>query len=964
MEITKVITKYGKDFGVIISDDETEYPIILKSLYIPMILDELLNSGWELYDLPYDLRKGDITFENLPRIDFAAANISQDDEQMMLDQAVGLYKEIDLKAKMAKKPAQYLKFRPGISKIRTRDELLKFLETVSANKLDIDDPMTYMPLNALVADEALFTAEEFFAKENYKYIKAIEERRHLTLKSYGRLVKSLLQLGLKKDFNSIDLVNDYFSWGICGLKSRFFTRSMEDSMCLIGTRVTSLNEEDMLYIKEYHLTYMNTSGHVYYPANVSREASQVELIDSLKELRKREINKLGFEYVTPIKVSTRSSTKITMLVGENVTVQFDDNQLFIQSDIGQVDTYSLRINSLYSPKDTLPGKFFNIYDKSIAAQMFEDAFIRSQASLLIDRITVKVDVSSYQALQLAGAGKVGSIIRMFYNPGFGKESMGDIVGTKDFSGERMSMTDMGIRLAESLGTYLRGEMSSDHPLFEEMEDIVYNTKEGIFNIDGVADGDSLDHMESIDKIVEQLIVVHKYLDVPLNTMMTQIQSLIEDDKYIEFRGNDMALRINLQKRDNKLKGFVADVNLYKMDAAKEARVVQYVQEVYRELGGKANRKPRHVAAKILSFYKDGNGSKKIWDMVKSLFIQEIENNVKWNEQDAIKESIEKLTANGLFNICIRGELTFPKSISGRTLNIEAKTVEAIRSYMDDRFDSTIALAETAVTREGKFFRYTVNATITPEFVIPNANFVIPEKPFLPAWLNPSDFGANVMDAWTKKGFIKPGFRGYARNYKSLAVIDIPTFRDPEDIPMSVPAYYKYMLEFRDAYPNDREFIVFDHYLYQVYPKLKDDEDLLEEYGEKLVESVNGVHPWSLGDVVNLNREVLFARNPEVKNMFDTTPELGEGRERIAKFYSYSAEDFFHLQNIDNMHIVPDFGDSERALAVKGNKVYFKGDVYNVSELDSLDQEKYAILHLRGRKYLLEDIAGTLWEFEV
>lgn len=968
MNIKSLIKKHGELFGVMIEDNGEDYPILLRALHVPMFFDELQRSGWELHSLPFGFKKGDMSFETLPSITHIEAGIDSEKEQFLMDTTIGMYKEVDLKAKMVKQPATYLQFKESTRAVKTRDELLRFLDTNREGELDIDVPLTYMPLNSFVAVEALFSPEEYFSEENSMYRKLIEDRRSLSLKSFIRLAKSLVKMGLPETYSAKDLIDFYFSWGICGINVKPFDKKVEDRNVLLGAPIHSLREEEIPYIMEGTLTYMSTAGEVYRPATCQGPGYKPGMSELEMETKRRELNTYGYEYVAPILLKAIASNQITTYMSDNMTIQYDENQILFSIDGRVITTHTLRATSPEDPAKKLSPRFYNIIDPDKQNEMFVNSYLNAVARELINRTITYVNVSSYKAILASGGGRASAFSKILNNPDFGKDAAESLLGEDDeMSGTRMSNDELMRQLTGNIHNFLRGDIDKTHKLHDDLESMVSSIMEGHINIDSTFAGGKMDQLASMGDVVETLKIAYKYLGISLEDISKAVMDVTKDTKFFDLKGKDKSVRINLFSRDAKKNGYIADFNEYKVAAAKEAMWYHYVQEVYRELGPKGNPRPKHIAVRMLGFYRgsDDRQSYNVWKYVTDLFEHEIENHVVWRDQQKMRELLPRLVPQAIFEAALKGEINFPKPISGRKLMLDTSTLEAVRQCMTEQYDSTIAIAETAISRDGKFYRCCVNATIMDEYVIPNKGITISEKPFSPMWIDLRNISFDKKKEWIEKSYIPDyKFTGYQPFYRQFAATHIPNNMKVTSVPETVPSYVQWADEFKEEYPKNEELIAPRHYVYSVYPGLLDDEYEMEVEGGRRLPAPVAKHLWGIDPVTSISREDMFKRFPELRSYFEIIESLPPAKEGVRKFGAYSLEDFFHLSNFEAMNMAPNFGKAERPIAVRNNIIYFRDFHMDYSEIETLDSQRYAVKHLCGRKYIFEDINGKLWEVVV
>lgn len=117
-----------------------------------------------------------------------------------------------------------VELRQSENKIKTREELIKYLINYNKairNNLAIED---CLPLNSFVSQDALFTLEEIQTDSQVSYyMDIVAKRRELrSYEAYKKLIRFLQDEGvLGENYTADDVKRAYLSWGVCGVKSMF-----------------------------------------------------------------------------------------------------------------------------------------------------------------------------------------------------------------------------------------------------------------------------------------------------------------------------------------------------------------------------------------------------------------------------------------------------------------------------------------------------------------------------------------------------------------------------------------------------------------------------------------------------------------------------------------------------------------------------------------------------------------------
>jgi hypothetical protein len=950
MEIKSTIIKNGKIYGMFIADGSETYPIRVESLHTPMILDTLLDQGWELHALPYELRKGASKLEDLPSIPYHEAGITEAQEQEMIDMMSHRYKDVDLKAKLVKSPINYIQFNKGTNQIKTREALVKFLNETVSTDVDLNVPTAWMPLNSFVEKLALFTPEEYFHPENADVRELIERRRMLSFKNFERLVRFMVATGMEENYSPKDLVDRYFAWGICGIKFDAYERKNDRSNIILGAPVRhSLSETEMPYVRMRHLTFIDTAGKIFKNANTQTGQWSPVMREAGLEGKRKEAFNAGFNYVSPVYVESVIDETVTAIHGDTLTVEYTDERLLLTHNGLSMSSFTLRVRRLDNPFKFLPSRFWNISSQENKRALFEEFYMNALCRELSDKTTVHADVSSYKALQTTGSGPRSVFTYMLEkNDQF-----------KDIMKEANDDPDLFILRVEE---YMKGTLNPNLSYFGDVESFVQDVLDGATNIDNTAEGQEADNMGGYETIYQAIYVAHKYLEVPLDDIYQQIKSLHPDTPYIDFVGPEKAVRLEISKRDAKLKGYIADMKNYRREQARDAKEWHWVSSVYRELGPVSPDR-KHAAVDVLTFYREKK-TEAIENYILNIVNETIANNVPYAEQGQYKDFLYIIVANALFEAGLKGTITFPPALGGQVIQIDDATKTAIASYFDKEFESTVGISETTVGGDGKFNRYFINAVVMPEYVLPNKGFTLKEYPFIPMWLNTAGMD-DFRRAWFEKGLIpRQDYYGMSNYYKDKALLR--GRHDWNNDRTSLYWYYKNSEEFRTEFPTDKEFISPPHMIEALYPVILDydvEERAIEARHDQ--SKLGVVHKFTIGEIVELTRESVLERFPELMNYFEAQPKLMESKQGFHRFEGYEAEDFYFLKSLDKLPTSPDFSGKHKLLAVLSKTEACLDEVnsedFKYTEVVDMSPETHAVVNVRGRKYLMEDIKGILWE---
>lgn len=953
MNIVQTVIKNGQIYALAIEDTGEDFYIRLESLHTPTILDSLLASGWELHGLPYDIRMGATTLDHLPSVKYEDAGISEAMEQEMMDMMWQRYKEVDLKAKLVKTPVNYIQFSNSTNQIKTREELVKFLTNTVGTDVDLDIPTAYLPLNSFVSQAALFTPDEYFSDENAEIRNLIEQRRTLSFKNFNRLVDFMIAAtGLEETYTAKDLVDKYFSWGLCGVKFDAYDRRKSMTNMILGAPLRhSADAEEMPHVRMRVLSYVTASGDIHRDVNTSSQnwkpaVSQLNL-DSIR----REAFEAGYEYVSPLFLESVAEEEVTSITGKGLVVEYTDTRLAITHNDYTHTLPTIRVRRLDNVFKYLPAHLWNVKSEEGRKEVYDEFFMHALCRELLSKTTVRTSLSSYKALQTVGAGPMSAFKYMIGRNDHLRDFMKE---TRDGEGALI------VRIEE----YLKGNMPSGLAYAQDVENLVEGIFDGSVNVDAVGDGQSADNMTGYDSIYQVIYVAYKLLGVDLETVYKVLSEVTPDTKYLDFKGADRSIRLKISRRDSKLIGFTADRNRYRQEQASQAKEWHWVSEVYRELGSEGAK--HHVAVKLLTFYRDKK-SAAVENYILDIINTAIADNVPYKDQASFKDFIYVITANALYEAGLKGTITLPPALGGNTINLGDQVRDNIASHFDVEYESTLGISETTIDPEGTFYRYCVNAIVMPKFVMPNKNFKIVELPFLPFWLNTAGRDADMNYFWSQGLIPTPDYRGMSNYYRNKAVLRGRS--DWTDDKTSLIWYFTEAEHFKQYYPTDKELVAAPHPVDAAYPALLEkDIDDLELDPRKDPAKVGKPHLWKLGTRDIITKESMLAKHQELRDLFDDSIKLPEPKTGFSRFEGLDSEDFYFLRSLDQLPAVPNFQSKVPLLAVYSKTTAClandaKQDI-TLSDVESLNEEAYAVTHIRGRKYLLGDIRGNLWEANV
>lgn len=984
MEITKVYTENGNVRFVQINDEGLEYPIPVECLHKPLILDGLLDSGWELFSLPYNLQKGDTTFDSLPKVEKGFNEFSIDEQQDMMDMNNNLYTEVELRAKITDRaPIAYFTFRRSGNIIKTREEFLEFLMELDSGRISNKDYRAYLPLNSFVAEEALFTIPEYFDTENRYFKNVIEQQRKLSIPQFQALTDYLVdQKLLVEDYTPKALVDAYMEWGIPGMKGRFLDKRIFDNQYILGTSAR-YDIAEAPYVYDRDIALIDHNGKIEYPKG--KEHYTVDLNHNLRQslvqdLASRSLNvKGGARVVAPINIKQRIPNEVTRFEGE-YTATFNESYILIE------DQYSMReiipmfkISIDGSLEGQLSGdKLDFLHNVKTSDAVTMKKYLSALVTEVSRRKTVPTTASTRNALRCVSVSPSAGIryllnhseaedLLLYDDPRAGKESMVDrqeaIVSARSYIYGKTDAESMPPQVREIVDMYLAGTL----------------------NVDAIATGHEADANSNTDHILKVFLAAYNFLGLSYEDLYNKVAEIDIDTEEFKLEGNGFILSTPLSRRDNTLLAYRADIRDLTIKQATESASLHYVTTAFREIGvnDREGGKQRHVAVETLTFNKFSSKARKVYSMLLSFLSDEISMQVPASQLNMQLQMLDVYAARAVFQFHLEGRFVLPKSMGGKELRHDWIKSE-ISSLIQTRFESIIGLTEEMVKADGKFQAMIVNASLIDDLVIPHKNNTIVERALWYYWtpVAPQDPLRNTL---FEKGHIpRPDWEGASRMYQwvepdasdyssRLAILGYgPTKLAMLNNPVSMGAYMAHCKDWKDNFNSANKPASPPPYRYVVMPHIYAEE--LEAYYSKVESTPNEngeTLKWEVGPKREITHEIILEEFPRYKEFYNPAIENEEALNRVPaeRFKGLSATDIYFLGSKEKV---------EKALDFPGDRLhYYYGDTkfkylnasgtlstLSLEELPMLVDKGYAVTNIYGRKYLFRDLRGDVYSVEL
>ena len=224
MKITNKIVHNNEVVGYLIGDSAFPMPLPTRALYTSLYMRDLIDAGYKFYDYAGKICDANGSFiVDLPPVDLSTI---EDDEwqagmgfaaDALTDAEASRYYSFDSNV-------ESVQFKEGNYEIHTRDELIRYLDSVKAEYKEFGYVLDNRPLNYFVAPEARFTIDEIVAGGLVAtYIEAINTRRTFrNYIAYENLLQFLKEQGVLHSDNPThgEVLQAYYAWGPEGINAQ------------------------------------------------------------------------------------------------------------------------------------------------------------------------------------------------------------------------------------------------------------------------------------------------------------------------------------------------------------------------------------------------------------------------------------------------------------------------------------------------------------------------------------------------------------------------------------------------------------------------------------------------------------------------------------------------------------------------------------------------------------------------
>lgn len=919
MLITKQLKVNGSSQvnAVLINDEGEEYPVFLDSLHNTLIFPELMGSGYTLKSLPYGFVKDGVAVEDLPVEVYSVNDQVLERMYNTIGASVGmdeLKKHVDTSAADAGLPTP-----PTNYTIKTRAEFLEYLELISSATVDDD----FMPLNYFVAPEARFTLEEYFNNDNHKWIQLISGRRRMSLKKFHKLIDWLLKINLMPNYGVQDVLDAYFAWGVDGLQFKPIDKHREPRTL----RLTTSRSQAVPVIRN---TYglIDGLGNLLTPNNEQDVVWKLAFTDPTYVQRITE----GMKPSETRTVNYRAAAKIdvTVLEGSQYQVQYSADMLLFQ-------LHSYPSIEVLSPASTNTTLSLDLALPAAKERLYEHCALQALANTVVKIRKPTTKISSYDALRTCGA-----------NP----QTAFDYIITKfNLSAERQTVSEdsMPVITQADAMNFLAGR-----PLPDDIKGFFQDVLDGVFNIDNVATGKQVEASITSESVFQELYAIHNVLGVSLQEIYDQLRMLPENASAMVFQKGDLTYSLDVSTMRFSRNGYLQDVQSYDLQNARDCTFFTYITMVAREVG--INECRRHVGIEFLMVDKNKAQVQELLKYLEDMYTDHVTRTIpSAQEQTKLLQHIHMFALSRFFEMGLKGTITLPKALGGVVQTVDMGKASTARAYMQKKIENLTTYCSFTVqsdsTKKLSFNAYCVNAYVTPEYIIPRGTSPIHEVPFYAAFHNWNRTNPTFRAQLVGAGVLPPDFQSWDDRYldESFMVRDVLEFDKPD----SLFYYYDNAQEEVANYPADRDFVAVTHPMEYMFPGLYADDleaDLLPTPRKEPIVIRQGF--WR--DItVEDYRDLLYPSEEKV-----------EQDQYIVEFKGFDAEAFFVTTDV--LDKIPAEDKVPITVIRRTDSLYLSDtqQLVDFRQLENLDPDKYPVIHLYGRNYMLRAADGKLWEARI
>lgn len=995
MHIIERVVKDGEIEGVILDIEGTSVPVTLHALHSREIFDGLIESGWVFKAFPYEFDFQGMSISDIPKeIEFANLTPQEKAEFHIVEGES--YSHDELMGKLPTTEDAGIPWRePVFHSIQTRQQLLDFLLKSADFVTTPSNEATYLPLNAICNPDALFTFEEYVDVDNKIYVDIIERRRQISFACYERLVEQFKILGMREDYTKLDFLDFYFSWGICGIKTRRLATETTFSDVSFRTRFRPFDQQAGVTTSK--LALMNDEGEVLPKLD---PGYRLLFFDKDPDFNQKEINRraglLKENEVLPVYVKAVSREEIRTIVCDGFKLLYteDDLELYCTTVTIIRPMPSFRVTLPVGEK-SLDNSMYNLQAATTYNNIYMDCWIEALSSYVMEKVTVHSNATSYRALQAVGLSAPNALQYMTIRDVESEFQKGDGEdGELATSSNRTDFITNRKLEIENMRSFCMGQINEDDSpeLFNMFSELVQEAVSGSTLLDGISSGAIADATLSKDDIRVVMKAAISLLDIKPKDIIVAIDSWDGEAITLPLHSSDgRYISVPMTKRNNQQMAYGQDIEQYIVDMATEAEFWMFVEHVYSEPKQEEGR-AKHAACRYLTFRHNrttarGNLEPRHYEIENAIKdkVDEAIYNMPVSEHPDLYKKTPIFVAEALFQIYKHGrEAKFNPHIGGGIINPAPALIQVIQQggAISEFADTLLSISEHMTGLNGRFQQFIVNAVVMPELVIPKRTAdPIKETPFITACPDIStDY--DMQSKYVQLGHHPyVGYRGLRAESYTLSVypfhadfVDEFVKADKTRVlslsPFSIAKHFSYLENYSAkrigaGLPLNTALSVAQRVYPEIYGTSNDEDfdgNLLTDGQPK--PSVN----WDIMRPRTITQEIVYAEWPEYAEMFfaqeldDKAGETERGVNIFHKMRDFTIKDMLFIPRETILNFAAQFEGKIPVAYTFGVVAQFTDETivnFEDSSGDNVDVDKYAVFKYQSVQFV-RDQSGVIY----
>lgn len=931
MKIINCIVKDDQIIGYLYSNKNTTSIISKDSLYVKNIFDDLMLSGYKYIGIgEFEDKEGNY-IKDLPKIDFSSLNESNKAKLNIVEGEMYTAKQLASRIieKDMRKP---LEIKEPIEEIiKTREELINFLSI--PHNFNSDDITTYMPLNSFCKQEALFSLNEYLDAKNNNIIAAINDRRNMSYQQFVLCKEKLGELGYVEGTDYINFLKEYFSWGICGLKSKIYEVKQSKSLYPLSLAFDAGNKFRASE-RRYHLIGKNCKF-------INPNASDFETIQS-RPILNRMTSSLSDN--TLIEVECYKNIYINTLIlilEDGYYVEMDNDSMRFRKDNFDFGYMCMRI---YTPYNLiLPHKYWETGTKSSKEELLNFIKLQAITKEYFNCITVK-SPNTYKALRRIGLDSVKAITYILVKyMEMGNKTANEFINA--------SITKEIFDIIDKIPLYFNDESLNEETI-EVIEKYISMVTNGEIVLDNISDGRCQDAMIDFGKTFAIFELINSDLNFTLEQIAEKIKMIkLNDTKTILFNNGKYKFGFNIIPKDMEYRGYLKDVETYRGMNALLAPNLLYITQIFSEPDDSIS-KARHIAVKGILLKRTPKLKELEERLTKQILIR-----LEQEKSNTFKEPLDKLRIivhliNAIFKVVLKYKdtLILSKDIEDKLkfkflksdIDISYNDISTINSNIEYVICSTAQLLKYNVFNDN-FRLFTVNAIVTPYWVVPTSDNKITVAPIYPS-LTPKD--EKLIKLLKDRNLIPQGrYEAIDTIYKDIGNTE-PLLPEVESNKESLLTYKSYFKQ----YGQNKDLCIKPKHPYDIlYKKLYEKNSKTNDYSKTWPGKFHSA-------------EVYEATSDKIKNISDETKWLFDIADlyipidnRFSFFTYFNMDEMLEFKTLDEYNkVVTANLDGVKAQSFKDSKILFEdGRIISFNDLNKKDINGLAVTKVRDGLFLIK-----------